>query len=562
MALEPIKVWELVDRAVSHKWSIPEFQRGFVWKATQVRDLAESLWLEFPIGSLLVWNSAAANEVKHVQDGASPSLWIVDGQQRTTALSILFGRKPYWWTGDWNTLLKRYDVRFDVAAKEEPYFVIASAATRKIKTNRYVPIRELLALDINREADQKQLQDLAKEIKLQGLCDGMDAMEVYTRLDRVRKIRERDVLSVTIHHELEQVVEIFSRLNSRGTRVTEADIYLGIVASKAPGWVRNAFLPFLAKLKDAGFDVEPNLLFRTLTAVGAGKVRFREIDDDFWDQTRIQPAWERCKRSWEAIIQRLQHYGVLSDTPLPTQAALVTLVTLHDRFPDETSFDHAFYWFVQASRFGRYSGSSTTSMEEDLKAIASSSSLSDAVAALLKHLVQVKEPVRQEDFLRDYTDGRFWRFLLYLLVRRNGAQDWDAAGNRLGFQGAELLANYQPQWHHIFPKKFLANASGIEDTAIEALANIAVIGPAINIRISNKDPMKYLDKYQISDAKLRQQFVEWDRTEFRVERFNDFLKARARQLAEIANEYLLQLSEGLPDPVRPSSIVDVAVAEP
>jgi hypothetical protein len=45
MALEPIKIWELVDRAVCHKWSVPEFQRGFVWKATQVRDLAESLWL-------------------------------------------------------------------------------------------------------------------------------------------------------------------------------------------------------------------------------------------------------------------------------------------------------------------------------------------------------------------------------------------------------------------------------------------------------------------------------------------------------------------------------------
>jgi hypothetical protein len=33
------------------------FQRGFVWKPTQVRDLAESLWCNYPIGSSLVWNS-------------------------------------------------------------------------------------------------------------------------------------------------------------------------------------------------------------------------------------------------------------------------------------------------------------------------------------------------------------------------------------------------------------------------------------------------------------------------------------------------------------------------
>jgi hypothetical protein len=57
MAYESIKIREVVDRSVSHVWSIPEFQRGFVWKPSQVRDLAESLWLDYPIGSLLVWNS-------------------------------------------------------------------------------------------------------------------------------------------------------------------------------------------------------------------------------------------------------------------------------------------------------------------------------------------------------------------------------------------------------------------------------------------------------------------------------------------------------------------------
>ena len=66
----------------------------------------------------------------------------------------------------------------------------------------------------------------------------MDAMEVYTRLDRVRKIREKDIVTITVDHELEDVVEIFSRLNSKGTRVTEADIYLGVVAARNPGWVR------------------------------------------------------------------------------------------------------------------------------------------------------------------------------------------------------------------------------------------------------------------------------------------------------------------------------------
>ena len=79
MAYEQIQLFDLVDRAVNHRWSIPEFQRGFVWKPTQVRDLAESLWLDYPIGSLLVWNSAQETQERVAIDAQRPSQWLVDG---------------------------------------------------------------------------------------------------------------------------------------------------------------------------------------------------------------------------------------------------------------------------------------------------------------------------------------------------------------------------------------------------------------------------------------------------------------------------------------------------
>ncbi|HEY5043781.1 MAG TPA: DUF262 domain-containing protein [Verrucomicrobiae bacterium] len=88
MAYESIKIKNVVDRSVRHEWSIPEFQRGFVWNSTQVRDLAESLWLDYPIGSLLIWNSSQNAEERIVRDAQRPMLWVVDGQQRATALSI------------------------------------------------------------------------------------------------------------------------------------------------------------------------------------------------------------------------------------------------------------------------------------------------------------------------------------------------------------------------------------------------------------------------------------------------------------------------------------------
>jgi hypothetical protein len=442
MAYSASKVREIVQSAISHAWSVPEFQRGFVWKATQVRDLAESLWLDYPIGNLLIWDSGSKKKPvgeKHQTDSAPPSKWLVDGQQRTTALCILFGRKPYWWSdvNQWNAVLKSYDIRFDIDAKEEPYFVIANAAIRKVRTHRFVPVRDLLSLDLDKDSDQQQLQALAKEIKADGLAGGMDAMEVYIRLDRVRKIRDRDVVVISVDHDLEEVVEIFARLNSTGTRVREADIYLGIVAVRNPGWVREQFLPFVEKLEMQGFDVTPNRLFQSLTAVGVKSVRFRQIPDDLWNGTAIAPAWEKTKKSWFHVVKWLQAYGIVTREVLPSDAIFVPASALFDRFP-QASRELAFEWMLQALRYGRYSGAATSSLDEDLREIDSASGPSEAIERMRKRIRAI-EPFCVDDFLRDYSDARFGRLLLYLLAFRNKAVDWDQSGNRIAFQGSELV---------------------------------------------------------------------------------------------------------------------------
>jgi hypothetical protein len=125
-----------------------------------------------------------------------------------------------------------------------------------------------------------------------------------------------------------------------------------------------------------------------------------------------------------------------------------------DKYGDSKDFSIALYWFLQASRFGRYSGSGTTSLDEDLRDIDASASIKDAATRLLLRFAH-KEPSSRDDFLRDYGDARFGRFLLYLLVYRNKAKDWDEHGHRIGFESVTLLADFRPQWHHVFPRKYL-----------------------------------------------------------------------------------------------------------
>ena len=337
MAYASFKVREIVERAVSHDWSVPEFQRGFVWKATQVRDLAESLWRDYPVGSLLIWDSRSITqriEPRGQEDSRAPTNWLVDGQQRTTALCILAGRRPYWWESGttWNDTLKRYDIRFDIEAREPPFFLVANAVTRK-NPKRYLMVRDLMLLNLENDDDQQKLTEIAKAVKAAGLRTDADTIEVRSRLERLVRIGGREIIGITVSHDLEEVVEIFARLNGKGTRVKEADIYLGVVAARAPGWVRDHFLPFIEVLAGEGFDVTPNLLFQCLTGIGARRVRFKQVDDSFWDPAKIRPAWERAKKAWHNIVRFLERYGVLSNALVPSDAVFVTLGAFFDRFP-------------------------------------------------------------------------------------------------------------------------------------------------------------------------------------------------------------------------------------
>lgn len=188
--------------------------------------------------------------------------------------------------------------------------------------------------------------------------------------------------------------------------------------------------------------------------------------------------------------------------------------------------------------FGRYSGSGTSSLEEDLRDINDASSFADAVQRLPQRFSH-NGPLKAEDFLRDYADSRFGSFFLYLLAYRNKARDWDEHGHRIGFEGGTLLADFRPQWHHIFPKKYLEGK--VDDALVDALGNIAVIGPEINIRISAKDPMGYVSKYKITDEKLTQQFIEPKSLAIALSEYEAWVRARAAHIAQIGNEFLTEL---------------------
>src|SRR5258705_2770308 len=83
-SVTPHPIETLLTWVKSGEIAIPEIQRPFVWDATKVRNLLDSLYNGFPVGYLIAWR----NPTVRLKDGTSSAgkRILIDGQQRVTAL--------------------------------------------------------------------------------------------------------------------------------------------------------------------------------------------------------------------------------------------------------------------------------------------------------------------------------------------------------------------------------------------------------------------------------------------------------------------------------------------
>lgn len=92
------KIEDLVDRVRRGLIRVPWFQRGLNWKSSDVAELFDSIYRGYPIGSLLFHKRSAKADKLPVgplrieAPETSEAWWVVDGQQRVTALTVCLTR--------------------------------------------------------------------------------------------------------------------------------------------------------------------------------------------------------------------------------------------------------------------------------------------------------------------------------------------------------------------------------------------------------------------------------------------------------------------------------------
>lgn len=198
---------------------IPEIQRPFVWKRKQVRDLIDSLYNGYPTGYIITWKNP---DVK-TKDGtiAGGKHVLIDGQQRITALMAAISGLSVL-DQDFNQ--DRIRIAFNPLANDPTKrFEVQDAS--HLKDKKWIPdISVLFKPDFRQRAFENQYADCNEDIDLD---------EVSEELTKLKSIANRQIGVIELDHTLEinEVTEIFIRINSKGTPLSQSDFVMSKMAS-------------------------------------------------------------------------------------------------------------------------------------------------------------------------------------------------------------------------------------------------------------------------------------------------------------------------------------------
>jgi uncharacterized protein with ParB-like and HNH nuclease domain len=189
--------------------ALPDIQRPFVWSSAKTRDLFDSMYRGYPIGTLMFWETGADAGIRQIGAAEAdkvPQLLIVDGQQRLTSLfAVLTGRR---------VLTKSFeDKRIRIAFRpEDETFEVTDAAIEK--DPEFIADITSLWADGYKTTVRNFLQRL-DDSRDEPIPDAhQDVLE--ERIDRVRDLRDFrfQVVELGAAANEEQVAEIFVRINS------------------------------------------------------------------------------------------------------------------------------------------------------------------------------------------------------------------------------------------------------------------------------------------------------------------------------------------------------------
>lgn len=518
----------------SKEVAIPDIQRPFVWEGKKVRDLIDSLYKGFPVGYLIVSRS---HEMK-LKDGtlSKGQKILIDGQQRVTALmTSILGITVL----DDEYRERVIKIAYNPFAKEdEELFEVQDQS--HIKSKKWIEdISVFFKPDFDIWGFVETYCETNPEITKNEFAKKVTAIQGI-------KNKELGIIELSSDLDIETVTEVFIRINSKGTVLSQADYamskiaaddkYGGNVLRKAIDYfchlavepsfyhkikendkefIESDFGKEMTWLKDdyeAIYDPKYEDMLRVsfVHMFGKGKLKDlvsllsgRDFEARDYKEEIAEDSFKKLTEGikhfmhqyyFEQFVLAIKNAGFISNKLINSQNALnfAYVVFLNLAFSNEVDKTeikrYVSKWFVMSVLTGRYSSSSApdTKMDYDIRNIKKK-----GVVSFLKEIEEA-----------DLSDA-FWDYgLVQKLETPNSSSPALSAyfaaqivnADKGLFSATSTIRDLfgSSDVHHIFPKNYLQQIDSLNVRSIyNQVANYTYLDTPINIKIGNKAPNVY-----------------------------------------------------------------------
>lgn len=583
----PSKVEDLLRDVEIGKIGLPDLQRPFVWPDSKVRNLLDSMMKGYPIGYIMLWSSPEDYE-NTGQIGRNEKIYkqpddlVIDGQQRLTALlAAMHGVE----IRDKNYSVRRIRIAFNPLTREfavwtqayerNPEWISAISsvfeADREHSTSKFRKAYIRQANEGRERNGKDPLTDEEEDIVEQNINDLLN-LGIYTL----------PTLKINSKADEEDVAEIFVRVNSGGTKLTEKNFIETLLAvfdnevhDKIGAFCAESRIPAERTSYNHIIAVDPSHLIRIAVGVAFRRARLKyaymllrgkdlrsgvtstKTREDNLAKFKDGLALATDLNNWHAFLNLFSRAGYLKGSIVASTNAVVFSYVLYligrysYKVPPMKLNQVITKWIFMATVTLFYTGSTESEVE---KQFADLRDVKDA-----EGFVSYLESVIETRFTDDY-----FAYTLPSSLEGSSANSpaWFGYVASLIVLGTPMLFSTAPlsqhfvvgsnggkssiDKHHIFPKNYLTQIGYDNDRDRNQIANFTYLDYNTNIDIGDKAPAEYVGEYR---QKLGEEGYALTCKQnalplgFEEMEYQDFLKQRRLLMAETVRAAYRKLCE-------------------
>lgn len=535
-----MQISKLLDQVEANAIVLPEFQREFVWKDDQAKELMNSLLREYPIGGLLVWSTDNPPEIKNdAIDEEKQALFevLLDGQQRLTTLYMLINDDypPYYTPEEINNDPR--NLYFNARTGE---FHFENKSVRE--GSEWVKVIDVFSGDVTPISLARENEDGEEEF-------GELATQYEKQLSQLKKIETLDIPVETLPKsaDVHQAIDLFDKINSQGTHLSDAELALAHMSAQWPQ-IRREMKAKQNQLADRGFDFNLNFYVKTMIGTLTETMTYENVYDI--PQDELEDQWNTLAKE-DGILDYVANV-LKNEAHIPgseyinTRDVLIPFIVYLNKNDKQIIHEEKIEflrWIYAAMMWSRYSGSSDSRVEHDLALLDADNPTDHLMQEIRDDRGRIE--VQPSDLAgRGKRTRRFYN-MLQIVTRANEPVDWKT--------GAPLTGTYNLESHHIFPKSKLYNVydgnKSEHRKLVNEIANRAFLSPETNRHIiRDRSPTEYLPEV-VEDypEALQSQFIPMEEELWQIENYEGFLAKRRQNIANAINDYMDDLQIGTGD---------------